>query len=243
MPTNNSINTPKPIDVSSGGTGLSTATTAYGVLAAGTTATGAFQNIGTGLTGQILTSNGAGALPTFQAAAGGGDFVLLSTVTPTSSSSIIFDNTIITSAYQTYKIVYNSLQNSGLTSQGADLVISTNNGSTYLSTGYQADCWYMGIGIGFWQNFGITATYMRLFLGGGGIVSGETYLYNVGTSRNLTMKTDVTVTDNATPSNTYWEHSAGLNSSSANVNNIKITPTGVGNTFNAGTISIYGIKT
>ena len=72
MPTNNSINTPKPIDVSSGGTGLSTATTAYGVLAAGTTATGAFQNIGTGASGEVLTSNGAGALPTFQAAAGGG---------------------------------------------------------------------------------------------------------------------------------------------------------------------------
>ena len=72
MPTNNSINTPKPIDVSSGGTGLSTATTAYGVIAAGTTATGAFQNIGTGASGEVLTSNGAGALPTFQAAAGGG---------------------------------------------------------------------------------------------------------------------------------------------------------------------------
>ena len=35
MPTNNSINTPKPIDVSSGGTGLSTATTAFGVLYGG----------------------------------------------------------------------------------------------------------------------------------------------------------------------------------------------------------------
>lgn len=72
MPTNNSINTPKPIDVSSGGTGLSTATTAYGVLAAGVTATSAFQNIGTGASGEVLTSNGAGALPSFQAAAGGG---------------------------------------------------------------------------------------------------------------------------------------------------------------------------
>jgi len=68
MPTNNSINTPKPIDVSSGGTGLSTATTAYGVIAAGTTATGAFQNIGTGSAGEVLKSNGAGVLPSFQAA-------------------------------------------------------------------------------------------------------------------------------------------------------------------------------
>ena len=58
------------VAVSVGGTGVTT-TTAYGVLAGGTTATGAFQNIGTGTTNQVLTSNGPGALPSFQAAAGG----------------------------------------------------------------------------------------------------------------------------------------------------------------------------
>jgi len=60
------------LPVANGGTGVATLTTAYGVVAAGTTATGALQNIGTGTTGQILTSNGAGVLPSFQAAAGGG---------------------------------------------------------------------------------------------------------------------------------------------------------------------------
>ena len=59
------------LPVTNGGTGVATLTTAYGVLAAGTTATGALQNIGTGTAAQVLTSNGAGALPTFQAAAGG----------------------------------------------------------------------------------------------------------------------------------------------------------------------------
>jgi hypothetical protein len=59
------------VDVSHGGTGLSSAT-AYAVLCGGTTSTGAFQSIaGVGTSGQVLTSNGAGALPTFQAAAGG----------------------------------------------------------------------------------------------------------------------------------------------------------------------------
>ena len=57
------------LPVTNGGTGVATLTTAYGVLAAGTTATGALQNIGTGTSAQVLTSNGAGALPTFQAAA------------------------------------------------------------------------------------------------------------------------------------------------------------------------------
>lgn len=52
--------------VSRGGTGLASAT-AYAVLCGGTTSTGAFQSIASvGTAGQVLTSNGAGALPTFQ---------------------------------------------------------------------------------------------------------------------------------------------------------------------------------
>lgn len=54
------------LPVANGGTGLST-TTAYSVVFTGTTSTGAFQaSAGPGTSGQILTSNGAGALPTFQ---------------------------------------------------------------------------------------------------------------------------------------------------------------------------------
>jgi hypothetical protein len=60
------------VPVALGGTGTTSAT-AYAVLAGGTTSTGAFQSIASvGTSGQVLTSNGAGALPTFQAAAGGG---------------------------------------------------------------------------------------------------------------------------------------------------------------------------
>ena len=59
------------LPVANGGTGLST-TTAYGLIAAGTTSTGNFQQVsGTGTSGQVLTSNGAGALPTWQAGASG----------------------------------------------------------------------------------------------------------------------------------------------------------------------------
>jgi hypothetical protein len=57
--------------VSHGGTGLSS-TTAYAVLCGGTTGTAALQSIASvGTSGHVLTSNGAGALPTFQASAGG----------------------------------------------------------------------------------------------------------------------------------------------------------------------------
>jgi hypothetical protein len=60
------------VPVANGGTG-NTSATAYALLAGGTTTTGAFQSLASvGTSGQILTSNGAGALPTFQTAAGGG---------------------------------------------------------------------------------------------------------------------------------------------------------------------------
>jgi hypothetical protein len=60
------------LPVANGGTGLAT-TTAYGLIAAGTTSTGNFQQVsGTGTSGQLLTSNGAGALPTWQDAPASG---------------------------------------------------------------------------------------------------------------------------------------------------------------------------
>lgn len=61
-----------PVTVANGGTG-NASLTAYAVLCGGTTSTGAIQSIASvGTSGQVLTSNGAGALPTFQAAGGSG---------------------------------------------------------------------------------------------------------------------------------------------------------------------------
>jgi hypothetical protein len=57
--------------VANGGTGAATAT-AYAVQCGGTTSTGAHQSIASvGTAGQVLTSNGAGALPTFQSSNAG----------------------------------------------------------------------------------------------------------------------------------------------------------------------------
>jgi len=60
-----------PLVVGSGGSGRDTAT-AYAVICGGTTSTAAHQSItGVGTSGQVLTSNGASNLPTFQDAGGG----------------------------------------------------------------------------------------------------------------------------------------------------------------------------
>lgn len=51
------------VTVAQGGTGRATSTTAYGIITAGTTATGALQTVATGTAGQVLTSGGASAVP------------------------------------------------------------------------------------------------------------------------------------------------------------------------------------
>lgn len=61
-----------PVAVTGGGTGRTTLTTAYGLLAAGTTATGAVQTLAAGATTEILVGGGASALPAWTTATGSG---------------------------------------------------------------------------------------------------------------------------------------------------------------------------
>lgn len=73
------------LSVPNGGTG-DASFTAYSVICGGTTSTGVLQNVsGIGSSGQVLTSNGAGALPTWQASGGGGSNLAVTTKTTTYS--------------------------------------------------------------------------------------------------------------------------------------------------------------
>ena len=73
--------------VANGGTGVSS-TTAYAVICGGTTGTNPLQSVASvGTTGQVLTSNGAGALPTFQTAAGGSPIATVDVKTSGSSAT------------------------------------------------------------------------------------------------------------------------------------------------------------
>jgi len=60
------------IVVADGGTGRSTGATAYGLIAAGTTATGAQQTLAAGATTEVLVGGGAAALPVWTTATGSG---------------------------------------------------------------------------------------------------------------------------------------------------------------------------
>jgi hypothetical protein len=75
------------VGVAKGGTGRTT-NTAYAIMAGGTTSTGAQQQVsGLGTSGQVLTSNGAGALPSWQAIPGGSSSFAVVTVSGTQDSS------------------------------------------------------------------------------------------------------------------------------------------------------------
>lgn len=80
------------ITVTYGGSGRGTAT-AYAVICGGTTSTGAHQSIASvGTAGQVLTSAGAGALPTMS-----------DTITATSGESVLASTFVITAAANTYE--------------------------------------------------------------------------------------------------------------------------------------------
>ncbi len=144
MPTNNSINSQDPIQVAKGGTGQSTLTTANGILAAGTTATGAIQNIGTGSAGQVLTSNGT-SLPSFQAAPSGGAMTLLHTITFNNTASS-YDITPYVTGYEIYKFFVQKLPANGASNSFAappwlGFEFSVDGGVTFISTGYTGRIW------------------------------------------------------------------------------------------------------
>lgn len=89
-----------PQPITEGGTGVQS-NTAYAVLCGGTTSTGAVQSIASvGSAGEVLTSNGAGALPTFQAAGGGSGPAFLAYVN-TTVNDVTGDLTLYQFSYDT----------------------------------------------------------------------------------------------------------------------------------------------
>jgi len=125
----NSWGSDDPAQVAKGMSGRAT-TTAYAAICGGTTTTAAHQSItGVGTSGQVLTSNGAAALPTFQSTAGmSNDWTLITTVTTTSGSSHQVTSGLGT-AYEDYLIIIDSVKASAIT--WMEMALSDDGGSSY----------------------------------------------------------------------------------------------------------------
>jgi hypothetical protein len=138
------------LPVANGGTGVASAT-AYALLAGGTTTTGPFQSIASvGTAGQVLTSNGAGALPTFQAASGGVTTISFGStgLTPSTATSgaVSVAGTLAVANGGTGQTSYtdgqllignttgNTLAKATLTGTSNQVVVTNGSGSITLST-------------------------------------------------------------------------------------------------------------
>lgn len=133
----NSLALATPLAVPEGGSGRASHT-AFAVLCGGTTSTAAQQSIaGVGTAAQVLTSNGAGALPTFQDAGGGGAaaWEFVSTTVASGDSSIDFTN--LTEA-KVYKVIVDGL-NLVTDNREFRLLVSNNNGVSFATVDYQFD--------------------------------------------------------------------------------------------------------
>lgn len=96
MATNNALNITSAGVVQHDGSGSfsGSSLTPYGVVCAGNTASGPIQSVASvGTSGQVLTSNGAGNLPTFQAISGGGGGLTYSIYGPISGSGGLLAST------------------------------------------------------------------------------------------------------------------------------------------------------
>jgi len=125
-----------PVLLTRGGTGR-TSSDAFAVICGGTTSTSAQQSVaGLGTAAQVLTSNGAGTLPTFQDAGGGGgggSFEFVSTATASNDATIEFTDL---DEAEVYKVVYIGLLPA---TDNSDIQIrmSNDNGSSFATIDYQ----------------------------------------------------------------------------------------------------------
>lgn len=139
---------PVPLPVAQGGTGL-TSTTAYAVVCGGTTSTGNLQSIaGLGTSGQVLTSNGAGALPTFTTLQSGNVRAWVSfngTVTPITITGSGNVTSITDGGVGVYTVNFtNALASatySALATNGNTAYITNAAGTTYSTTACNIDVW------------------------------------------------------------------------------------------------------
>lgn len=234
---------PKVLAIAEGGTNASTMATTDGIVFYDGTS---LVTTSAGTAAQVLTSNGAGVAPTFQAAGGAatsGNLVLLSNQTASASSSISFTS-LLSSTYDEYVFdVY------GVTTSGGNNIIwiqlSTDNGSTWLNTTYytngivtNGDGSSGGYSFPNTTGFELTDRFPN-----GSTVSYLTYLrlYNVNSSSLYKQFiAQSTASGNIYSGNTLcFINLSGVVQNTSVVNAVKFFP-GTGN-FATGTFKLFGV--
>jgi hypothetical protein len=135
------------LPVAGGGTGRATSTTPYGLIAAGTTATGALQTLAAGATTDVLIGGGASALPVWTAATGSGAPVRATS--PSLSGATLNDGyteevfavtgttpalSPTNGSIQTWTLTGNSTPTAGTWNAGQSITLMVDDGTAYTIT-------------------------------------------------------------------------------------------------------------
>jgi len=187
------------LPVANGGTG-DTSFTAYAVVCGGTGSTTALQSIASvGTSGQVLTSNGAGALPTFQAASGSASLnstsyaqITASTINTSGTSGILIYKTLefndFSGSYSTTTGLF-TVPNTGrylITAQSPDFDNFSGTGRIYMTLQINSTGTSFRVGPYFW----IASSSAIMSVGGSGVYSltaGQTVAFLVVTDNGDTL--------------------------------------------------------
>jgi hypothetical protein len=112
-----------------GGTGLSSLTT-YGLITAGTTATGNFQQVSNGSSGQVLQSGGASALPSFSTATYPSTATSTGTLLRANGTNWVVTTSTFADTYSASSLLYSNGANTvtGLATANNGVLITSNSG-------------------------------------------------------------------------------------------------------------------
>jgi hypothetical protein len=223
--------------VGAGGTNITSAT-AYGVICAGATSTGAFQVVTPGTAGYLLESGGSSALPTWVSVGSSGNFTLIQSQTFSSTGSLVSFTTGINSTYNNYFLLVSSLVYPG-TGVAINVAISTNGGSSYITSGYRGVQATVSSNSTTWSSGGFSSFICDLnneslttSLNAG------IYLYNLTSGTGYVSCSAKGVCADNTAANTVYELSAGqYETASQTVNAIQL----YNSIGSSGTASLFGI--
>lgn len=201
--------------------------------------------LGPGTSGQVLTTAGAAANPSWSSASSG--LVLLATTNASGAASVVFNSTYITSTYRKYIVEIDSLfaANGGI---AIDLymTISVNNGSTYVAANYlYAGSWQdtsgttvHGVSSSGDSHFDLTLATAGISAVSTGVSQLTVKFSNPSNSKYLDVTWDGSCWDNGLLTNI---NGSGINTNSATaINAIKFV-SGNGAAL-TGTFKLYGLS-
>lgn len=200
------------------------------------TLTAAALGSSTATTQTALTSNTTVATTAYcdNAVAAGGGLILLATVNASAQASLTFNSTYLTSTYNKYVIEFDSVWGVDTLPNKLGLQISTNNGSSYITSNYVGGANLGGASLYIAGNTQVSSSGTATMQG--------TIKFSVPSAAgqvNFFFEADGA---SAGPGNTpFLSQQSGYNTSTTAVNNIKIFDVVNGQNF-SGNFHLYGIR-